>query len=409
LDGLPGYAAVADLRETVFGHLSSISSTAGNAAAARKLPQSADELRILDGSGNETLRDDVVLRQVPSFAKGFVVMGTTLPRDSIRRPWFLPSSDVVLDDLKSAPELNGQAALVSDWIADRGRYEVLVTAVGIRDIKHVKPDNLRRASAKKAREYVPEGFGAERYDEVDEVWRVVFNQKVVVRAEPSTQGRILDSRKPGDRVRVCRRKGEWVQLHPSEGFGAMPAWLLTDGAAKGLGRLLELEEVPAAPMPPQSKPSPPAGGYPQPAAKLEAGWSKAAPGPQPASAPAVAPKPQPSAASAAASRARRLSELQEELERVEMDKAAAIEDEDYDLAAEMKQRKKELEAEIEEVESSAADEASARLEALREELQQVKAKKLDAVEEEDFKAAAALKKRQVEIEAEVRQFEAGGA
>jgi len=401
-DGVPGRASVGELRETVFEHLTSSLYTADS----RKPPKSADELRVSDGSGREPLRDDVILREAPGFDQGFVVTGAALPRDSIRRPWFAPSGEVVLDGLRNAPELNGQAALVSDWVADRGRYEVLVTAVGLRDIKHVKPDNLRRATSAMVRQHVPAGFGGNDGQEVDETWRVVFDQKVVVRAEPTLTGRILASRKPGDSVRVCRRKGEWVQLHPAEGFGSLPAWLLTDGAAKGLGKLLVLEDRPALAKPPEPRPPAAVGGYPQPAAEPKA--------PDPPPAP-VAPRPTAPRPAAAASppvstavRAEQMG-LEDELERVEMEKAAAIEDEDYDLAAELKQRQKELYAQLKELERSAADESAARLQALKDELQQVKARKLEAVEAEDFQEASALKRRQTEIEAEVRQLEGGSA
>jgi len=79
-----------------------------------------------------------------------------------------------------------------------------------------------------------------QFEEVEQ-WRVVYKDKVMVRAEPSVTGLIIYSFPPGTVVKVSHRKGDWVRLHSSEGFEAKApeAWMLADGTAKGVGVLLE--------------------------------------------------------------------------------------------------------------------------------------------------------------------------
>merc|ERR1711976_856334 len=101
------------------------------------------------------------------------------------------------------------------------------------------------------------------------------------------------------------------------------------------------------------------------------------------------------------------SQLQDaniEIESLQKQKAAAIEEEDYDLAAGIKKRLLELAKRSKELESAIAEAAvkvEADLLAARCELEEVIAKKLIAVENEDFLCAKTLKQEQDEIETRI--------
>jgi len=74
-----------------------------------------------------------------------------------------------------------------------------------------------------------------------EMWRVVHNKVVAVRAEPSNASVLVGTRRPGARVIVACREGDWLLLHPDEGYGLQSAWMLVDGAEMGLGILMQLD------------------------------------------------------------------------------------------------------------------------------------------------------------------------
>lgn len=75
-----------------------------------------------------------------------------------------------------------------------------------------------------------------------EKWRVTARDMVAVCSQPSLSG-VLDARMPGDEVRVASREGDWVRLHRDEGFGEQAAYMLVDGTSKGLGILMEFEDM----------------------------------------------------------------------------------------------------------------------------------------------------------------------
>jgi hypothetical protein len=119
----------------------------------------------------------------------------------------------------------------------------------------------------------------------------------------------------------------------------------------------------------------------------------------------------------------KLEALEADVEQVMVEKAQAIEREDFEKAAELKQRQRSLEEQIAYIEGVAAmaieavanamaevqnkrrEECRAQADGIREDLENVKAQKASAVKAEDFILAADLKKRQGDLEAQIAQLE----
>jgi len=283
-----------------------------------------------------------------------------------------------------------------------------------------------------------------------ETWKVVFKDKVVVRSEPSLTGSMLSTRLPGDVVKVSYRKGDWVRLHSSEVLEPKAAWMLVDGSARGLGMLLkpigtkELEaeasidlNIPAGEKPAQRAPpaqeappksAPPAEPAKDPAAELadlqaeiselkmdkaqaveEEDFDLAAElNARLKAAEARQKELQGAQQKAAASPAVKLRELEAERQRLVEEKEQAVEEEEYDVAAEVKKKIKGVEAQIAEIQA-VVEKAAKELEEVRHEIEQVKAAKAQAVEDEDFKAASQLKTREKELDAKMKELMSASA
>lgn len=68
------------------------------------------------------------------------------------------------------------------------------------------------------------------------VFEVVFN-RVVVRAEPSTRSEALAAKNKGELITAVRECAGWVLL--KQRFHGREGWMLIDGSALGMGRLLQ--------------------------------------------------------------------------------------------------------------------------------------------------------------------------
>lgn len=143
-----------------------------------------------------------------------------------RLPWFSIGEELVIRDVQKDKSLNGELAKVKSYHKDKGRYDVQVLTTGL--LKSLRPDNLQHPLP-------PPRLGT---------WRVVHFDRVAVRAEPALRARVLDARRPGQRIVVTRREGDWVRLHPDEGFKApVEAWMLADGRAAGFDGLLLEQDI----------------------------------------------------------------------------------------------------------------------------------------------------------------------
>ena len=72
----------------------------------------------------------------------------------------------------------------------------------------------------------------------------VTHARVAVRAQPSTESRIIGAVRMGREVESCEKKGDWIRLaacpeRPSPSHLYPEAWMLTDGHELGLGVLLK--------------------------------------------------------------------------------------------------------------------------------------------------------------------------
>lgn len=288
---------------------------------------------------------------------------------------------------------------------------------------------------------IAQGHGKLLEQEIEK-WCVVFKDKVVVRSEPSLTGQILGARQPGDFVKVSYSKGEWVRLHSSEGFDGKAAWMLADGSAKGLGILMERIgtfelaaeatidlDIPASTKPPERTPANQPAKAPSSAAPIdvaaelqtlqeeitelrmdkaeaveEEDFDRAAEiNAKLKAAEARQKELQGAKKESNTNPAVKLRELKAELQRLTREKNQAAEDEEYDLAAELKKQIKGIEAQIAELEA-ALQQSAEEMEQVRRELAQVKSAKLKAVEEEDFKEAAALKKQEQALDAKLKEL-----
>jgi hypothetical protein len=73
-------------------------------------------------------------------------------------------------------------------------------------------------------------------------WKVVHAPRVAVRDNPETSAKMLGAKTHGTIVRMESELNGWIKLLNE------PGWMLTDGAAVGLGRLLERVPVPDSPL-----------------------------------------------------------------------------------------------------------------------------------------------------------------
>jgi protein-arginine kinase activator protein McsA len=281
------------------------------------------------------------------------------------------------------------------------------------------------------------GRGEGKHSEAEaEKWRVVANEKIVVRRTPSSSGPILAARRPGDLVKVAFRQDEWVCLHSAEGFGDKQAWMLWKGhsrAANEEGLMLE---------PIESADARDAGLVLEPIESSDTQVSKGADEEiagsidkgDPAEelellkmdkAQAVEDEDFEKAAALVAkikaiedgmrepkqptSPLRALKAVKAEMEQCQQDKARAVEAEDYEQAADLRNRLKSLAQRAEELEvaiSRAASTAPQDMLKVQEELSAVKDGKQKAVAEEDFAEASRFKTRQQELEARLEDLEA---
>lgn len=84
----------------------------------------------------------------------------------------------------------------------------------------------------------PDGLSPRRLPK----WRIVHAPRVAIRETPQTTGQLIGSKMQGDVVESEREESGWIRLN-----GA-PGWMLIDGAAVGLGPLLECIPVPSTPL-----------------------------------------------------------------------------------------------------------------------------------------------------------------
>jgi hypothetical protein len=91
-------------------------------------------------------------------------------------------------------------------------------------------------------------------------WRVL-HERVAIRAGPSTRAAIIGIARAGQEVESCEKQNDWVRLArisaPKAAVvsgGNPAAWMLVDGKAVGLGRLLkQLEWRPSVAVTKQSR------------------------------------------------------------------------------------------------------------------------------------------------------------
>mmetsp|Transcript_5933 Transcript_5933/g.17747 ORF Transcript_5933/g.17747 Transcript_5933/m.17747 type:complete len:376 (+) Transcript_5933:110-1237(+) len=355
VDGVPWqYATVADLKTLLYEEL--------------RLPSSArkeDRISLLAGISGRPLVDDDRLSDTCARGKKLTVRGADLSPIPCRRPWFAPATEVLLHGLQSAPELNGQRATVRGWDALKWRYDVLMDSTKL--VKSVKPDNLQWAWISPLAADGPGGDLRQAHVPVSGAFQP---SQVPI---PGTHGPGGLGPAYGSAV---DRGGPGLSGPDQEGcevtYGAVPCSAAYHSAVSR-----------AAPVAgPVLLPSPSAA-----AAALAAPAERLA---------ATAPGgPSPSL------QGDDMQGLQQELQRLKLEKARAIEEEDFDRAAEVKRRQKEVEA--------ALAELPARLKSAREKLEKVLVDKAKAVEVEDFKLASELKGRQRELEARVRELEGASA
>eukprot|EP00747_Dinoflagellata_sp_TGD_P009966 gnl/TRDRNA2_/TRDRNA2_119451_c2_seq1.p1 gnl/TRDRNA2_/TRDRNA2_119451_c2~~gnl/TRDRNA2_/TRDRNA2_119451_c2_seq1.p1 ORF type:complete len:184 (-),score=69.21 gnl/TRDRNA2_/TRDRNA2_119451_c2_seq1:108-617(-) len=149
-----------------------------------------------------------------------------------------------------------------------------------------------------------------------------------------------------------------------------------------------------------SKPKPPASRISEAVPAAEPPSSKAADVGRPPSANSTPP-----AAKSSRSAPDELADVRVELKRVLAAKTAAVEEEDFKLAAELKKEQQALEAQVKQLEAAQLAGVRSKLAETRQELRNVKAEKARAAEEEDYLAAAAAKKRQLTLESQAAELE----